>query len=210
MILRDNPVLLRELLVNLRSSRAFGLQLAYVGFLCVVVFFAWPTSRGGVARVSPEVAQQLFRLFFLGQFFLVALVAPTFAAGSITGEKERKTYEMLLASPLDLVARRLAMLRLQPLPTAATGLRLVWPLTGLALLSLGWFESRHGAGWGAMVAALAALAFAEAQRIERGHETLPGRHWLFDRRIAIFLAIPFAFAGHWSAYLGLAACYAAA
>jgi ABC-type transport system involved in multi-copper enzyme maturation permease subunit len=30
----------------------------------------------------------------------VALVAPTFAAGSITGEKERKTYEMLLASPL--------------------------------------------------------------------------------------------------------------
>jgi ABC-type transport system involved in multi-copper enzyme maturation permease subunit len=31
----------------------------------------------------------------------VALVAPTFAAGSITGEKERKTYEMLLASPLE-------------------------------------------------------------------------------------------------------------
>ena len=27
-------------------------------------------------------------------------MAPTFAAGSITGEKERKTYELLLASPL--------------------------------------------------------------------------------------------------------------
>ena len=35
-----------------------------------------------------------------GQFFLVALMAPTFASGSITGEKERKTYELLLASPL--------------------------------------------------------------------------------------------------------------
>ncbi|HEV3164326.1 MAG TPA: ABC transporter permease subunit, partial [Isosphaeraceae bacterium] len=45
--------------------------------------------------------RRLFELFFLGQFFLVALVAPTFAAGSITGEKERKTYEMLLASPLE-------------------------------------------------------------------------------------------------------------
>ncbi len=101
MIFRDNPVLMRELLVNLRSPRAFGLQLVYVGFLCVVVFFAWPTAKAGVARVSPEVAQQLFRLFFLGQFSLVALLAPTFAAGSITGEKERKTYEMLLASPLD-------------------------------------------------------------------------------------------------------------
>lgn len=101
MLLRDNPVLGRELLVNLRSPRAFGLQLAYVAFLSVVVYFAWPTVEGGVARVSPEVAQQLFNLFFLGQFFLVALVAPTFASGSITGEKERKTYEMLLASPLD-------------------------------------------------------------------------------------------------------------
>jgi ABC-type transport system involved in multi-copper enzyme maturation permease subunit len=101
MILRDNPVLTRELLVNLRSPRAFGLQLAYVVFLSVVVYFAWPTVQGGVARVSPEVAQRLFDLFFLGQFFLVTLVAPTFAAGSITGEKERKTYEMLLASPLD-------------------------------------------------------------------------------------------------------------
>lgn len=101
MILRDNPVLTRELLVNLRSARAFGLQFTYVVFLGVVVYFAWPIARGGVARVSPEVAQRLFDLFFLGQFFLVALVAPTFAAGSITGEKERKTYEMLLASPLE-------------------------------------------------------------------------------------------------------------
>lgn len=101
MLLRDNPVLTRELLVNLRSPRAFGLQLAYVAFLSVVVYFAWPTAQGGVARVTPQVAQQLFNLFFLGQFFLVVLVAPTFAAGSITGEKERKTYEMLLASPLD-------------------------------------------------------------------------------------------------------------
>ena len=46
------------------------------------------------------MARRLFDIFFLGQFFLVALMAPTFAAGSITGEKERKTYEMLLASPL--------------------------------------------------------------------------------------------------------------
>ena len=46
------------------------------------------------------MARRLFDIFFLGQFFLVSLMAPTFAAGSITGEKERKTYEMLLASPL--------------------------------------------------------------------------------------------------------------
>ncbi len=101
MLLRDNPVLSRELLVNLRSNRAFLLQLAYVSFLGVVVYFAWPTGPEGTNQVGAGVAQRLFDLFFLGQFFLVALVAPTFAAGSITGEKERKTYEMLLASPLE-------------------------------------------------------------------------------------------------------------
>jgi ABC-type transport system involved in multi-copper enzyme maturation permease subunit len=101
MIFRDNPVLIRELLVNLRSPRAFLLQLAYVLFLGSVVYFAWPAGEEGSRQVGAGAAQRLFDLFFLGQFFLVALVAPTFAAGSITGEKERKTYEMLLASPLE-------------------------------------------------------------------------------------------------------------
>jgi ABC-type transport system involved in multi-copper enzyme maturation permease subunit len=97
MIFRDNPVLIRELLVNLRAPRAFLLQFVYVAFLGVMVYFAWPSDP---TMVSSGAAQRLFDLFFLGQFFLIALVAPTFAAGSITGEKERKTYEMLLASPL--------------------------------------------------------------------------------------------------------------
>jgi ABC-type transport system involved in multi-copper enzyme maturation permease subunit len=97
---RENPVLTRELLVNLRASRSFILQLLYVAFLAVVVYFAWPGGESGTNQVGPGVSQRLFDLFFLGQFFLVALVAPTFAAGSITGEKEGKTYEMLLASPL--------------------------------------------------------------------------------------------------------------
>ncbi len=101
MLFRDNPVLTRELLVNLRSPRAFILQLIYVIFLAAVVYFYWPAAaEAGTRQVGSGTARRLFELFFLGQFFMVALVAPTFAAGSITGEKERKTYEMLLASPL--------------------------------------------------------------------------------------------------------------
>src|SRR3954453_12141300 len=57
MIFRDNPVLIRELLVNLRSNRAFTLQLLYVTFLGVVVYFAWP-SEGKL--VSADLAQRLF------------------------------------------------------------------------------------------------------------------------------------------------------
>jgi ABC-type transport system involved in multi-copper enzyme maturation permease subunit len=100
MLIRDNPVLTRELLVTLRSPRAFLLQFLYVAALGALVFFYWPAGEEGTRQVGPGVARRLFDLFFLGQFFLVSLMAPTFAAGSITGEKERKTYEMLLASPL--------------------------------------------------------------------------------------------------------------
>jgi len=103
MILRDNPVLTRELLVNLRSNRSFVLLAVYVGFLGLLVWLAWGDTSGNTGRtaaLNADASIRLFNLFFVGQFLLVTLMAPTFAAGAITGEKERKTYEMLLASPL--------------------------------------------------------------------------------------------------------------
>jgi len=117
---------------------------------------------------------------------------------------------LLLSTPLDLVAQRLAALRLKPLSPAMPSKRLLWPAAGLALVALGWFEARHGSGWGAMMAALSAAAFAEAARLESSGSSFPRGEWLFSRRTAIWLAIPFAAGGWWSAYLGFAAFYAAA
>ena len=42
MYLLENPVMQRELLVNLRMKRAFVLLLVYQIVLAAVVFFAWP------------------------------------------------------------------------------------------------------------------------------------------------------------------------
>jgi ABC-type transport system involved in multi-copper enzyme maturation permease subunit len=102
MYLVENPVLQRELLVNLRMPRAFILLFAYVLLLGGVVYLAWPQKTGEtkIDMSKPAEARRLVDLFFLGQFTLASLMAPSFAAGAITGEKERKTYEMLLASPL--------------------------------------------------------------------------------------------------------------
>ena len=100
MYLLENPVLQRELLVNLRMPRAFVLLFCYVGLLGAVVFLAWPQERQLDLTTNPEAAKRLVNLFFLGQYLLASLMAPSFAAGAITGEKERKSYEMLLASPL--------------------------------------------------------------------------------------------------------------
>ncbi|MBA2466366.1 MAG: hypothetical protein H0V46_02020 [Sphingomonas sp.] len=115
---------------------------------------------------------------------------------------------LVLATPLDLVARRLAALRLRPLPPRSLSRRLLWPAAALALLALGWRMTIHGPGGEALVTVLAAMAFAEAARIERGHSEIPGQHWLFSRRNAILGMVPFAIAGAWMAGLAALALYA--
>ncbi len=116
---------------------------------------------------------------------------------------------MLLSTPLDLVAARLASLRLQPLPPRHLGVRMLWPAAGLALLALGWWAANHGSGWGAFFAAVTAVAFAEAGRIEQSGSNLPAQPWLLSRRNGIVLAVPFAAAGWWVPYLAALAAYAA-
>lgn len=99
MYLLENPVLQRELLVNLRMKRAFVLMFFYLAALGCVVYMAWPRDPK-IDLTNPEASRRLVNMFFLGQFLLASLMAPSFAAGAITGEKERKSYEMLLASPM--------------------------------------------------------------------------------------------------------------
>ena len=100
MQLFNNPVLQRELLVNLRKPKAFGLLLMYQVLLAAVVYFAWPSENVRLDLSDASSSSVLVDLVFLGQYILAALMAPSFAAGSIAGEKERMTYEMLLASPI--------------------------------------------------------------------------------------------------------------
>ena len=116
---------------------------------------------------------------------------------------------LILSTPLDLIGRRLATLRLSPLSSRMLSRRLLWPAAGLALLALGWWSSRHGGGWGALFAAWTVCAFAEAARIEQSGSDLPPQIWLFSRRNAIFAAIPFALGGWWNALLVALALYGA-
>jgi CTP:molybdopterin cytidylyltransferase MocA len=116
---------------------------------------------------------------------------------------------LVISTPLDLIARRLGVLRLRPLPHRALARRLLWPAAGVALIALGWWDS-DGSGWGSVMAALAAAGFAEAGRIERSGAEFPGEVWLFSRRTAILSAIPFAAFGAWTIFLVALAFYAAA
>ena len=116
---------------------------------------------------------------------------------------------LVLSTPLDLIAGRLASLRLRPLPSRSLARLGLWPAGGLALLAIGLWEARHGTGWGSLVTAVSACAFAEAGRIERSALAHGEEMWLLSRRNAILLAIPFALAGQWTAYLLGVLLYAA-
>ena len=115
---------------------------------------------------------------------------------------------LILSTPLDLVAERIATLRLRPLSSRMLSRVALWPAAGLALLAIGWWEARHGTGWGSLVAAAAGSAFAEATRIEKASMPADEELWLFSRRSAIFAAIPFALAGAWTSYLVVMLVYA--
>ncbi len=95
----ENPVLQNELVANLRMTRTFVLLFAYVALLGLLVYAAWPADER-IDMSNSDKARPLVNLLFLGQYMLMSLMAPSFAAGAITGEKERDSFEMLLASPM--------------------------------------------------------------------------------------------------------------
>jgi hypothetical protein len=70
---------------------------------------------------------------------------------------------LVLSTPFDLVAERLAVLRMRPLAPSLWTRRLLWPAAGLAMVALGWWNYNHGGGWGALITALTAAAFARPE-----------------------------------------------
>ena len=73
----ENPVLQRELLVNLRMPRAFGLLLIYQLLLAAMVYLAWPSNTLDLTEATGS-NRQLVDLVFLGQFVLASLMAVSY------------------------------------------------------------------------------------------------------------------------------------
>jgi hypothetical protein len=184
----------RRLFVASRGSRRDWAS-RYV--LPLVEEFA--TERLVESRVRPDMLVQAALLLSLGSVIAFA-----------TGWRWVGLVLLVLTTPLPLIARRLASLRLTPLPARSIAKRLLWPAAGLALIALGWWQSGHGSGWGALAAALTGAAFAEAARVEREKLEFTGEIWLLSRRNAIIAALPFAAFGAWTAYLVALALYAGA
>lgn len=94
-----NPVARKELRGRMRGARAFMVLTIYLllmGGFVTLVYLLYSTSR---VILGPSQGGEIGRTLFIAivgvELFLVTFIAPAFAAGAISGERERQTYDML-------------------------------------------------------------------------------------------------------------------
>jgi hypothetical protein len=115
---------------------------------------------------------------------------------------------MLLATPLDDIADRLATLRMQIQVEESWWSHLLPTFAAAALLALAFSLSRSS-GWGCLALAVATLAFMGALRLEIGERDVDGKIFLADRKGMVWVMLPFAVTASWLSGLIALAAYAA-
>ena len=117
---------------------------------------------------------------------------------------------LVVSAPLDLVARRLATLRLRPLPPRSLSARLLWPAAGLALARARLAAGAQRRGLGSSRHGVCGPSPSPKPRgSSSGTVRSRGKCGYSRRRNAILAAVPFAIAGAWAFYLVALALYAA-
>ncbi|MGB0388750.1 MAG: ABC transporter permease [Ardenticatenaceae bacterium] len=115
-----NPILIKELRSRMRGPRAFMILTGFLLLLSAVALFFYftmaETQRFNSASISwsAMIGVSMFMGIAFFELFLVAFITPALTAGTISGEREALTFEMLIATPLRpasiLVGKMLATL----------------------------------------------------------------------------------------------------
>lgn len=108
-----NPVTNKELRGRMRGARAFAIITVFLllmGSFTVLLYLLQVPSILNERTISPgELGRQLFRGIVGIEMLLVIFIVPALTAGAITGERERKTYDLLqttlLPAPTFLVGK---------------------------------------------------------------------------------------------------------
>ncbi|MEJ5251452.1 MAG: ABC transporter permease subunit [Chthonomonadetes bacterium] len=101
----ENPVFRQASRQRMRGARTYGCLLAYLLTLALVVITAYDQFTAHSAqRTTTGLAQTLFETLTLTQWFLVALVTPALTTSAITMEREQRTIDLLIMTPLSRFA----------------------------------------------------------------------------------------------------------
>lgn len=108
----QNPIILKELRGRMRGNRAFILLTFYVTVLSLILgllFLIYSSSQSGIGAVNERQAfgKAVFGVVLGLELIMVSFVAPSLTAGSISGEREHQTFDILRTTLLP--ARSLVM-----------------------------------------------------------------------------------------------------
>lgn len=101
----ENPVFRQSSRQRMRGARTYGCLIAYLLTLALVVIISYSTFLStGQHRTTSGLAQSLFETLVITQWFLVAFITPALTTSAITMEREQRTYDLLIMTPLSRFA----------------------------------------------------------------------------------------------------------
>lgn len=130
-----NPVFIREMRGRFRGARAFVLLTLFLALMTIVTAIPYGAQYRsyGYGWSGPAMGRDVFQALTMAQGILLGLCAPALTFGLLSGERDRGTWELLLATPLSgwrIVAGKMAAV-------VAYGLLLVaavMPMIGLTFV----------------------------------------------------------------------------
>ena len=95
----ENPVTVKELRSRMRGPRAFTVLTIYLtlmsAFIWLVYLVYYQATQDSFGPEASLAGKTVFGAVLLVQVFLIVFIGPAFTAGSISGERERQTYDLL-------------------------------------------------------------------------------------------------------------------
>lgn len=112
--MKQNPIYRRETMVRARSFRLALVPLMFNGILALVALLNLYSTLGQVkltAEIQYSSFLNLYMFVAVLEFVMVVFLMPAMTAGSISGERERRTLELMLTTkmtPADIIIGKLA------------------------------------------------------------------------------------------------------
>ncbi len=191
-----NPVLTRELFSRIRGRNAWLILTGYLTIIGAITLLIYAVFANSASMNDPNTARSIGKAIFFtvmtAALVQVCFLSPSLTAGAIVGEKERQTYDLLLASllsPAQIVTGKLVS-------AIAFALLLIMaslPIAGLALIFGG--VTAQEVLIGVVGLLVTAVSYAEIGLFWSTvmHSTLGATVMAQGTVIAILLLVPFLF-----------------
>lgn len=148
---RMNPVLKKELVVN---SRSIKMSLAIMGvnaFLALIALVAILEAGAGSSNYEYSALVSLFPIIGCLECGMLSLIVPIITSGSISGEREKQTLDIMLTTPMSPFSIAAGKL------WSAMVIVMMYMLTSIPILSIAFVLG--GMSWWALLGLLGMLLY---------------------------------------------------